>query len=600
MSPIHVRLSVPLAIVWAGAVGGHAQPAGADAQDRGRWVTPVVEAPRVAHHTFESAAAKTRVSYHLYTPRAYDREDGRRFPVVYWLHGSQGGLTGIPQVARRFDAAIEAGTAPPMLVVFVHGLAEGMYVDWRDGSTPVETVIVQDLVPHVDATHRTVATRDGRMLDGFSMGGYGAARLGFKFPEVFRAVSIVGAGPLQPELVQPPRAGRQRAAEVLERVYGGEQAYFSAVSPRELAAKNAAGIARDSHVRLVIGDEDETFAVNRAFHEHLVGLGIPHTWTVLPGVGHDPAGVLDALGDDNWAFHRAAFGGGAARRAATAGAAEEIALTIQDRPRRAVVVNAAADGARRPAVIVLHGGMGNADRVRAHAGFDRVAEAHGVMVVYGEGTNIGGNRHAWNTGFLLRRHVREADDVAYLDALIDAIVRDHGADPERIFLTGASNGGMMTFVYAVNRPERLAGIAPVVATMFTFDVVPAVPVPVLIINGAEDREVPLAGGMSDNPLVRVAQSAPYKPVNEVVDFWVRANRSRPEGSTVVDGTVHTTTYAAAPGGAATEFVLDTAGGHGWPGQADRRANNQPITAFDAADRIWKFFSSQPPRRSSAD
>jgi acetyl esterase/lipase len=58
---------------------------------------------------------------------------------------------------------------------------------------------------------------------------------------------------------------------------------------------------------MVIGDRDETYANNRAFHEHLEALGIPHEWIVLPGVGHDPMAVLKALGDQHWAFYRVAF-----------------------------------------------------------------------------------------------------------------------------------------------------------------------------------------------------------------------------------------------------------------------------------------------------
>lgn len=271
------------------------------------WVTPVINAPRVSFHTFDSPAARTKVSYHLYTPAAYDRDPNRRFPVVYWLHGSGGGLPGIRALAARFDAAIEAGRAPPCLVVFVNGLPEGMYVDSKDGATPVESVIVKDLLPHVDATHRTVATREGRVLEGFSMGGYGAARLGFKFPALFGAVSMMGAGPMQEELVQPPRAGRQRAAEVLAKVFGGDQAYFRAASPRTLAQQNAVLIGAGVLVRQVIGGADETFANNAAFHEHMTRLKIPHEWIVLPGVGHDAPRVLDALGTSNWAFYRRAF-----------------------------------------------------------------------------------------------------------------------------------------------------------------------------------------------------------------------------------------------------------------------------------------------------
>ncbi len=272
------------------------------------WVTPAITAPGVSFHTFESAAAKTKVSYHIFTPAAYDREPQRRFPVVYWLHGSGGGMQGIPKVATHFAAAIEAGAAPACLVVFVNGLPNGMYVDWKDGSTPLEAVIVAELVPHIDATCRTLATREGRLLDGYSMGGYGAARLGFKYPELFRAISIMGGGPLQADLLNDaPRAGRRRAQEVLARVYGDDPEYFRHVSPRVLAEQHAEAIARGSLIRMVCGDQDETFANNRDFHEHLERLRIPHTWTVLAGVDHNPLRTLKSLGDSNWAFYRQAF-----------------------------------------------------------------------------------------------------------------------------------------------------------------------------------------------------------------------------------------------------------------------------------------------------
>jgi poly(3-hydroxybutyrate) depolymerase len=556
------------------------------------WVTPEVKAPGVSFHTFESAAAKARVSYHLFTPAAYGREAERRFPVVYWLHGSGGGLPGIPQVAARFARAIEAGKVPPCLVVFVNGMPDGMYVDWKDGSAPLETVIVKELLPLIDASYRTIATREGRALDGYSMGGYGAARLGFKYPDLFRAVSIMGGGPLQENLLDAPRAGRRRAMEVLERVYGGDPDYFRSVSPRTLAEQHADAIARGSLIRIVCGDQDNTFANNRDFHEHLERLGIPHTWTELPGVDHDPLGTLEALGDSNWAFYRQAFGDLAGSRPPARKADTDISFKVKGRDRRAVVVNAPTDGTMRPVVIVLHGGMGSAAVMRANSGFDPVARAEGFMVVYAEGTEFGEGRHAWNTGFLLRRMVQDADDIAYFDTLIDTLVREQGADPGRVYMTGGSNGGMMTFVYAVARPERLAAAAPVVASMFTFDAKPSVPLPILIINGAQDEEVPIEGGMSRNPLVRRAQEAPYKPLAEVVRFWVEANGSEQEPKAEARGTVTTTVHAATPGGAVTEFVVDSAGGHGWPGSRSRREGLAPIGSFSGAERVWEFFRNK--------
>jgi enterochelin esterase-like enzyme len=272
------------------------------------WVTRAVTAQRVTQGFFKSQAARARVSYHVYLPARYGEEPQRWFPVVYWLHGSGGGLPGIEPLSRYFDQAINEGRVRPFILVFANGLKNGMYVDWKDGSAPLETMIVRELVPHIDATYRTIATREGRLLDGFSMGGYGAARFGFKFPGLFASVSMMGAGPLQPNLTANAPRMKKRAADVLEATYGGDPAYFLQMSPRTLAGQNARVIAQSVRVRIAIGSRDETFANNEAFHEHLKGLGIPHEWIVLNGVGHDAMDTLRALGDRHWAFYRAAFG----------------------------------------------------------------------------------------------------------------------------------------------------------------------------------------------------------------------------------------------------------------------------------------------------
>jgi poly(3-hydroxybutyrate) depolymerase len=585
---IAIHLLYSAVVAFATAQSQEPRPSQSDLA----WVTAEIPAPRVSFRTFDSATAKTKVSYHIYTPAAYDQDAQRRFPVVYWLHGSGGGLPGIPRVSALFDAAIAAGKTPPCLVVFVNGLAEGMYVDWKDGSAPIETIIIKELIPHIDTTYRTIASREGRLLDGYSMGGYGSARLGFKYTELFSALSIMGGGPLQAELIQAPRAGRLRAAELLQKVYGGDQEYFRSVSPRRLAKENAEAISKGSLIRMVCGDQDETFSNNRAFHEHLEKLAIPHTWTVLEGVDHNPMKTLEALGDSNWQFYRQAFDQAKNASSPPRKSEVEIKFQVKQQDRRAVIVNASTDSTKRPVVIALHGGQASAEIMRGNSGFDPVAKANGFMVVYGEGTDFGGNRHAWNTGFLLRRQVRDADDIAYLDTLIDKLISEHDADPARIYMTGGSNGGMMTFVYAVARSERLAAVAPVVASMFTFDKKPSAPLPILIINGAKDEEVPIEGGMSRNPLVSRAQDAPYKPLKEVVQFWVEANKSQSPADISEKGTVTTSVYSAVTSGAATEFVVDAEGGHGWPGSRSRRDGNAPIKSFSGAERVWEFFKDK--------
>jgi polyhydroxybutyrate depolymerase len=298
------------------------------------------------------------------------------------------------------------------------------------------------------------------------------------------------------------------------------------------------------------------------------------------------------LGDSNWEFYRKAFELAKSTNTPPRKSEMEIQFKVKGLDRRAVIVNASTDGTKKPVVIALHGGQGSADIMRSNSGFDPVAKANGFMVVYGEGIDFGGNRHAWNTGFLLRRQVRDADDIAYLDTLIDKLISEHNADPTRIYMTGGSNGGMMTFVYAVARSERLAAVAPVVASMFTFDRKPSAPLPILIINGAKDEEVPIEGGTSHNPLVSRAQDAPYKPLAEVVQFWVDANKSQTAADISTKGTVTTSVYSANTDGAVTEFVVDSAGGHGWPGSRSRRDGNTPIKSFSGAEKVWEFFKDK--------
>lgn len=272
------------------------------------WVTEAVSAPRLQFRTFASAVVGTKVSYHLYTPPAYEAEPERRFPVVYWLHGTGGGLAGIPWLVAHFDEAIRAGRMPPALVVFVNGLPLGMYCDWQDGAAPVETVIMRELLPQVDANFRTIAAREGRLIEGFSMGGYGAARLGLKFPEVFGAVSILAGGPLDLEFQGPRAKGNPVERErILKRVFGGDLEGFKAQSPLTLAEQNADAIRNEVLVRLAVGDRDFTAGLNRAFAEHLRKLNIPHTFTRVPGVEHQTPALLKGLGEANWEFYRTAF-----------------------------------------------------------------------------------------------------------------------------------------------------------------------------------------------------------------------------------------------------------------------------------------------------
>lgn len=287
-----------------------ATPSRAGAPDRALpWSTAEVRAPRVEYRTFDSRVVGAKVSYHAYVPAAY-AGTAVRFPVLYWLHGTEGGVAGIRHVARFFDDAIEAGRVPPMIVVFVNGLPRRLWADSKDGASPVETVFVTEVIPDVDRVYRTKAAREGRVLEGFSMGGYGAARIGFKYPKLFAGISILAGGPFDLEFAGP---GAQRnpalREQLLREVCANDTAYFRAISPREILATGApAARAAGTVVRQVVGRLDATWDLNRRFHERMLELGVAHEYIEVPGVGHDARALLEGLGVGNGRFYRASLG----------------------------------------------------------------------------------------------------------------------------------------------------------------------------------------------------------------------------------------------------------------------------------------------------
>jgi enterochelin esterase-like enzyme len=270
------------------------------------WVTPAVSAPGVVFRTSRIVGAP--VSYHAYVPRAHGQPD-QRLPVLYWLHGTGGGVAGIAPLARLFDDAIESGRIPAMIVVFVNGLPRRLWADSKNGASPVETVFVSEVIPDVDQHFRTLATREGRLLEGFSMGGYGAARIGFKHPQLFAGISILAGGPFDLEL-RGPRAQRNPGLrdELLREVCSDDPEYFKAISPWMIAASAAPHLA--SHrtlIRHAIGTRDDTLGLNRAFSARMRELQIEHDYIEIADTGHDAQRVLLRLLDSDAGFYRRAF-----------------------------------------------------------------------------------------------------------------------------------------------------------------------------------------------------------------------------------------------------------------------------------------------------
>lgn len=152
------------------------------------WVNPPKDPPRgVTHHVFTSKAMKKDVGFNLYLPPDYANSPTRRFPVIFWLHGAGGNESqGVAQAAL-LDKAI-AGLIPPTILVLPNGGKRSEYRDWAEQGVMAETMLIQELIPYVDANYRTQPAPMGRAIEGMSMGGNGSLKLALKYPEMFGSV----------------------------------------------------------------------------------------------------------------------------------------------------------------------------------------------------------------------------------------------------------------------------------------------------------------------------------------------------------------------------------------------------------------------------
>ncbi|TCJ11553.1 esterase [Parasulfuritortus cantonensis] len=253
-----------------------------------------------------------------------------------------------------------------------------------------------------------------------------------------------------------------------------------------------------------------------------------------------------------------------------------------------------------PLLLVLHGGNGaSAETMMARYRFDEIGDRAGVIVVYPQGVD-----RQWNDGrnasFRRGRDNADVDDVGFVRALIDVLVRDLPVDRQRIYVAGMSNGGMMTYRLGIELGDRLAGIAAIIANVPANLIgrTPAAPLPVLIMNGTDDPVVPWNGGP-----VRVLGKSYGEVVSSQrsVDYWLAADRQTapprhtwPGDPVPADG-CRPERIAYGEPGAPGEVVLYAmhGGGHNVPG-AD--TPNLPgllgrkCIDLDAAEAIWAFLA----------
>ncbi len=148
-----------------------------------------------------------------------------------------------------------------------------------------------------------------------------------------------------------------------------------------------------------------------------------------------------------------------------------------------------------PVVVVLHGGGSNAVQMERYTQFDELAQREGFIAVYPDA--VAGN---WNDGRknnFIKSQRENIDDVKFIRAVVDEVAKEHAIDRSRVFVTGISNGGIMSHRLACEASDLVTAIAPVAGAMtpeMTEKFRPEQPVSILMIHGDGDPIVPIAGG----------------------------------------------------------------------------------------------------------
>ena len=249
-------------------------------------------------------------------------------------------------------------------------------------------------------------------------------------------------------------------------------------------------------------------------------------------------------------------------------------------------------GMPAPMLMALHGGGGD-DVFQADDSKYKLitkSEQAGFIAVFPNGYSRfrNGMLATWNAGRCCGgAEKNNIDDVGFLREVIHRVERQATIDPRKVFVTGMSNGAMMSWRMACEAPEVRA-IAPVEGTDNTTACRPAHPVPVIEFHSLNDNHVPFNGGKDDLSVAQVD----FTSVPASQSKWVAIDRAAPTAKRVltVPG-AYCDLHTARAGGAPVELCVTDTGGHSWPGGGTQQGRLQPSSAISANDLMWNFFSS---------
>ena len=253
-----------------------------------------------------------------------------------------------------------------------------------------------------------------------------------------------------------------------------------------------------------------------------------------------------------------------------------------DRSYRLYLPSAASlPGASLPLVVALHGGLGTPDQFAATSRLETLAESEGFIAVFPAGIE-----RTWNGGACCRpASALRVDDTGFLAALVQDLQASLPIDAKRVLVTGHSNGAIMAFRLACERPDLVDAVVPVAGSLEIDRCQPSVPVPLLDIHGDADRNHPLAGGQGDRSVANVD----FRSTSDTMAMWTAAIGCAATPISATTGPLTTTSWSGCRGGVRTELVVIAGADHPWPGSLGRSAaGGEPSQALDASRAAYQF------------
>jgi enterochelin esterase-like enzyme len=242
------------------------------------YINPPAESfQNITHKTFYSELFSHELGYNIYLPPDYEKS-GKRYPVAYYLHGWTGSESSDIWALEKIYKDREAITVFP----------NNSPVIEEKENLPVESMLINELIPYIDKTYRTEANRENRSVSGFSMGGGMALYYAAKYPELFASVTAY-AGTYH-HYYHKDYSGvgepAEKAAELYEDMMR-EERYLEESNILYVIKQNAEKLRGKLGIKIHIGTADILICDNEIMHLYLNALNIPNEYVVFEGIGHE-------------------------------------------------------------------------------------------------------------------------------------------------------------------------------------------------------------------------------------------------------------------------------------------------------------------------